>query len=69
MSAEDATPTRTDCTLPVDIYVMRIDEHLMRLARGHDPLGHLFAVERLARGARAEWWSAQRQAERRSHGR
>jgi len=36
-------------------YVARIEAHLARLAQGHDPMGHLFAIERLARGARAEW--------------
>jgi hypothetical protein len=35
-------------------YVARIEVHLVRLADGHDPLGHLFAVERLARAARSE---------------
>jgi hypothetical protein len=44
-------------------YVVRIEAHLVRLAQGHDPLGHLFGIERLARGARAEWWEAQRQSE------
>jgi len=48
----------------VDQYVSRIEGHLMRLAQGHDPLGHLFAIERLARGARADCWAAQREAER-----
>jgi hypothetical protein len=38
-------------------YVPRIEAHLARLAEGHDPLGHLFGVERLARAARAEWWA------------
>ena len=42
----------------------RIEAHLARLAQGHDPLGHLFAIERLARAARAEWWEAGRRAER-----
>jgi hypothetical protein len=32
----------------------RIEAHLARLAVGHDPLGHLFAIERLARATRAE---------------
>jgi hypothetical protein len=41
----------------------RIEAHLARLAAGHDPMGHLFAIERLARSARAEWWEAQRQPE------
>jgi hypothetical protein len=50
-------------------YVARIEAHLVRLAEGHDPMGHLFGIERLARAARAEWWEAERQAERRGHGR
>jgi hypothetical protein len=32
-----------------------IDFHLDRLAKGRDPYGHLLAIERLARAARAEW--------------
>jgi hypothetical protein len=32
-----------------------IGAHLERLAQGHDPYGHLLAIERLARAARAEW--------------
>jgi chorismate-pyruvate lyase len=43
-------------------YVIRIEAHLARLAQGHDPLGHLLAIERLARAARAEWWEAERGA-------
>lgn len=35
-------------------YVVRIEAHLAKFAVGHDPLGHLFGVERLARAARAE---------------
>jgi hypothetical protein len=50
-------------------YVARIEAHLVRLAQGRDPMGHLFAIERLARVARAEWWEAQRQTEPRRHGR
>ena len=38
-----------------DVYVARIEAHLARLAQGHDPLGHLFGIERLARAARTEW--------------
>jgi hypothetical protein len=45
-------------------YVARIEAHLARLAQGHDPFGHLFAIERLARAARAESWASQREAER-----
>jgi hypothetical protein len=44
-----------------DRYVARIEAHFVRLAQGHDPIGHLFAIERLARVARAESWEAQRQ--------
>ncbi len=47
----------------VERYLSRIETHLVRLARGHDPLGHLFAIERLARSARAELWEAQRERE------
>ena len=32
-----------------------IGAHLERLAQGRDPYGHLLAIERLARAARAEW--------------
>lgn len=41
-----------------DRYAARIEAHLVRLAEGHDPMGHLFAIERLARSARAEWREA-----------
>ena len=51
-----------------DAYVARIEAHLARLTQGHDPLGHLFAIERLARAARAESWASQREAERARHG-
>ncbi len=44
----------------VERYAARIETHLVRLAEGHDRLGHLFAVERLARAARAEASAAQR---------
>ena len=50
-------------------YVARIEAHLVRLRNGHDPMGHLFAIERLARGARAEWWETQRQTQPGRHGR
>jgi len=49
-------------------YVARIGAHLARLAQGHDPMGHLFAIERLARGARAEWWAEQRSLDRERRG-
>jgi len=47
-----------ELSLLVKRYIPRIEGHLARLAQGHDPMGHLFAVERLARAARAEWWEA-----------
>lgn len=47
----------------VERYVARIEAHLVRLRDGHDPMGHLFAIERLARVARAEWWETHRQIE------
>jgi hypothetical protein len=50
-------------------YVSRMERHLAQLAQGHDPFGHLFAVERLARAARAEWWAGERDAERGKQGR
>jgi hypothetical protein len=49
-------------------YVARIEAHLARLGQGHDLFGHLFAIERLARAARAESWASQREAERARHG-
>jgi hypothetical protein len=49
----------------VERYLSRIEAHLVRLAEGHDPMGHLYGIERLARGARAEWWEEQRRRERR----
>lgn len=52
-----------------DVYLAWIEAHLARLAQGHDPLGHLFAIERLARAARAEWWTVERQTERERNGR
>jgi hypothetical protein len=50
-------------------YVARIEAHLVRLRDGHDPIGHLFAIERAARVARAEWWAAQHQTQPGRHGR
>ena len=44
-----------------EAYAIRIEAHLVRLAHGHDRLGHLFAIERLARAARADWWAIQQQ--------
>jgi hypothetical protein len=52
-----------------EAYVARIEAHLARFAQGHDPLGHLFAIERLARAARAEWWAVERQTGRTENGR
>jgi hypothetical protein len=46
-----------------DAYVARIVSHLDRWAAGHDPCGHLLAVERLARAARAELLARGRQIE------
>lgn len=51
----------------VERYLSRIEAHLVRLAQGHDPLGHLFGIERLARGARSEWLATLRQDEREAH--
>ena len=47
----------------IERYVSRIEAHLVRLADGHDPMGHLFGIERLARAARAEWREEQRRVE------
>ena len=44
----------------VERYRTRIVSHLARLTEGHDPMGHLFAIERLARAARAERWESTR---------
>jgi hypothetical protein len=49
------TPSPT--SREVTVYLARIEEHLVRVAQGHDIVGHLFAVERLARAARAAWWA------------
>jgi hypothetical protein len=51
------------------VYTARIESHLARLAAGHDPFGHLFAIERLARAARAEWLALKRQGGRPGDGR
>jgi hypothetical protein len=61
MSGGHALVARSE---PAEFYLALIQVHLLRLAAGHDPLGHLFAIERLARAARAEWWIAEREAER-----
>jgi len=53
----------------VERYVTRIEAHLIRLSEGHDPFGHLFAIERLARAARAEWSVVERQGGRTGNGR
>lgn len=50
-------------------YAAGIEVHLGGLARGHDPWGHLFAIERLARAARVEWSEARFEPERRVRGR
>ena len=49
----------------IERHVAKIEAHLARLAEGHDPMGHLFGIERLARSARAEWSEAHRQSEHR----
>jgi hypothetical protein len=59
MSGPDALET----TEAVRHYVAKIEAHLARLAAGHDPMGHLFGIERLARGARAELWWTRREHE------
>jgi hypothetical protein len=51
----------------VERYISRIEAHLVRFAEGHDPLGHLFGIERLARGARSEWREILHEAERERH--
>jgi hypothetical protein len=48
-------------------YVIRIEARLARLDQGHDPLGHLFAIERLARAARAESQASKREADPERH--
>jgi hypothetical protein len=35
-----------------------IGAHLIAIREGRDPIGHLFAIERLARSARADWISS-----------
>jgi hypothetical protein len=52
-----------ECRL-AEAYAARISVHLERLAAGHNPFGHLFAIERLARAARAEWVVAEQEADR-----
>ena len=66
MSGPQSPVARSDLA---ERYVARIEAHLVRLRDGHDPRGHLFAIERLARAARAESWEAQRQTEPRRRGR
>lgn len=51
------------------LYVTRIEAHITRLGQGHDPLGHLFAIERLARAARAEQRTSERDSDHDRHGR
>ena len=48
----------------VERCLVRMEAHVARLVEGHDPWGHLFAIERLARAARVEWSEAQREPER-----
>jgi hypothetical protein len=61
-------PPAHQCEL-AEVYVALIEAHLSRFARGHDPLGHLFGIERLARAARTEWLEAERRRERAKNGR
>lgn len=51
MNGVEAPIARDD---PSARYVARIEAHLGRFAAGHDPIGHLFAIERLARATRSE---------------
>jgi len=64
MTGTHASVARSEA---IERYVARIEAHLVRLAEGHDPLGHLFGIERLARGARSEWLATLRRAERERH--
>lgn len=48
-----------DRNLAIERVANRIEAHLVRLRQGHDPFGHLFAIERLARAARADWGEAE----------
>ena len=66
MSGPQTPVARSDLA---ERYVARIEAHLVRLRDGHDPMGHLFAIERLACVARAEWWEAQRETQPGRHGR
>jgi len=52
----------------VERYLSRIEAHLVRLREGHDPMGRLFGIERLARSARSECRELLRQAERERQG-
>ncbi len=54
----------TQRTRVVEACVARIEAHLVRLAQGHDPWGHLFAIERVARSGRAEWRAVEHGQER-----
>ena len=56
----------TPAPSPVAGYVSQIVAHLVRLEQGHDRRGHLLAVERLARAARAEVSATARQTDARS---
>lgn len=60
-------PSLTECER-CEAYVARISAHLARIAQRHDPFGHLFAIERLARAARAEWSSLEREGGRKRGG-
>jgi hypothetical protein len=66
MSAAHAPNANRDLA---SVYVARIEVHLARLAQGHDPLGHLLGMERLARAARAELTELERGGGRPGNGR
>jgi len=51
MSDQEPTCGEPD---PIDFYFQRMWFHIGELAAGRDPAGHMFALERLARAARAE---------------
>ena len=56
MSSAQAVVPPSDAA---SLHIAWIEAHLVRLGQGHDPFGHLFAIERLARAARADLWDAQ----------
>jgi hypothetical protein len=56
------TPVPAPTDAVIERCVARIEAHLVRLTEGRDPFGHLFAIERLARSARADWCESERQS-------